>query len=169
MNYNKLLQEIIKEAKQINIPVSENINPIVKVNTRTKSRFALCKREGNGFARKGEDSFQIEISSFMEQAKEIDIRETLAHEILHTCPNCFNHQLQWKVYANKMKRAYGYDINTTGNSVAMGITIPMKRNYVLVCQKCKREIIKERMCKVVKHPEKFHCRCGGRLVLHNNK
>ena len=157
MDYNKLLQEIISEAKQINIPISENIIPIVKVNTRVKSRFGCCKRN--------ENNFQIEISSFMEQAKEIDIRETLAHEVLHTCPNCFDHQLQWKIYASKMKRAYGYNISTSGDSVAMGITIPMQRNYVLICQRCKKEIIKERMCKVVKHPEKFHCRCGGRLVL----
>jgi len=161
MNYNKLLQEVIAEAKRINIPISNNILPEVKVNTRAKNRFGCCKKKGN--------SFQIEIASFMNQAKEIDIRETLAHEILHTCKDCFNHQLQWQAWAYKMNREYGYSINTVGDAVAMGIAIPMKRNYVLVCQKCNNEIVKERMCKVVKHPEKFHCRCGGRLVLQQHK
>jgi predicted SprT family Zn-dependent metalloprotease len=65
----------------------------------------------------------------------------------------------------KMNRVYGYNISTSGDVVAMGITVPLQRNYVLVCQKCNNEIIRERMCKVVKHPEKFHCNCGGRLVL----
>jgi hypothetical protein len=67
MNYNKLLQEVITEAKQINIPISDFIDSEVKINARAKSRFASCKRHIL-------DGFQIEISSFMDQASIRDIK-----------------------------------------------------------------------------------------------
>lgn len=158
MNYDKLLQEVITEAKQINIPISDFINTEIKINTRAKGRLGQCKKR----QLKG---FDIEIASFIEQTNIKNIKEILAHEVLHTCPNCFNHQLQWQIYANKMNKEYGYNIKRTGNAVAMGIIIPRQRNYVLICQKCDYEIVMERMCKTVKHPEKFRCLCGGRLVL----
>jgi predicted RNA-binding Zn-ribbon protein involved in translation (DUF1610 family) len=160
MDYNKLLQEVIAEAKRVNIPVSDSINPYVKINTRAKGRFGMCKKNTKAF-----NTFNIEIASFMDQASIKDIKETLAHEVLHTCPNCLNHQLQWKIYANKMNKEYGYNIKRSSSSADMGITIPIKRNYVLVCKGCGQEIIKERMCKVVKYPERFRCKCGGKLEL----
>lgn len=101
----------------------------------------------------------------MEQASIKDVKDTLAHEILHTCPDCLNHQLQWQIYARKMNKEYGYNIKRSGSSVAMGIIVPKVRNYVLVCKKCGQEIVKERMCKVVKYPERFRCKCGGKLEL----
>jgi len=38
MKYNRLLQEVILEAKHLNIPISQNIDPNVIINTRAKRR-----------------------------------------------------------------------------------------------------------------------------------
>lgn len=157
MDYNKLLQEVITEARKANIPVSNNINPIISINTRAKCRLGLCKRNG--------DSFDIEISAFLEQAGENAIKQILAHEILHTCPNCMNHGRTWKYYAMKMNMDYGYDIERTDSCANLGIVSPKERNYVIQCQKCGREEIRERASKVTKNIDKYRCKCGGKLIL----
>jgi len=99
--YNKLLQEVILEAKQLNIPISQNIDPNVIINTRAK-RFGRCSRRS--------DKFIIEISSVFDKAEDKMAKQTLVHEILHTCPDSMNHQALWKSHVSKMNRAYGYKI-----------------------------------------------------------
>ena len=158
MQYNKLLQEVIEEAKAIRIPVSNNIDPTVLINNRAKGRFGQCKRRPTGF--------QIELSVFLEQADTHKIKETLAHEVLHTCKDCFNHQSMWQYHAAKMNQKYGYNISRTNSCANMGVVVQKERNYVLKCQTCGNEIIRQRASKVTQHPEKFRCgRCHGKLVL----
>ena len=43
--YNDLLKEVINEATALNIPISNNINPNITINTRAKGRFGQCKKE----------------------------------------------------------------------------------------------------------------------------
>ena len=47
--------------------------------------------------------------------------QTLAHEVLHTCPGCRNHGALWKEYAARMNGAYGYAISRTGTCEALGV------------------------------------------------
>ena len=91
--YNKLLQEVILEAKQLNIPISQNIDPNVIINTRAK-RFGKCSRK--------DDKFLIELSSVFDQAEDKMAKQTLVHEVLHTCPDCMNHQALWKSHVSKV-------------------------------------------------------------------
>lgn len=159
VNYSKLMREVIAEAKNLNIPVSNNIHPMVRINTRAKSRLAQCKRN------RSDNGFIIEVCSFMEQASKNSIKEILAHEILHTCPDCFNHGTKWQSHGMKMNRAHGYNISRTADVINMGITIKKERNYVIQCQKCDKEIVRERMSNVIKNPENYRCSCGGNLKL----
>lgn len=136
--YNNLLKDVITEARQLNIPVSINVDPNILINTRAKGRFGQCKKRGN--------KFTIEISFLLEQTEDHYIKQTIAHELLHTCPDCFNHQSQWQQYSRKMNKAYGYDISRTNTCDNLGIAQTQKqRNYVIVCQGCKREIVREKM------------------------
>lgn len=156
--YNQLLQEVILEAKQLNIPISQNIDPTVLINTRAK-RFGQCKRRG--------DKFLIELSSIFDQAEEKMAKQTLAHEIIHTCKDCFDHQALWKSYVNKMNRAYGYNIARTDSCENLGVTREISRNakYIIECQKCHNKIYKDRISGVIRNPERYHCKCGGRLTV----
>lgn len=158
--YNKLLDDVIKEAVSLNIPVSSTINSSILINTRCTRRFGQCKRIKSKIY-----SFQIELSFFLLDADEKYIKQTLAHEVLHTCPNCFNHGTEWKSYANKMNRAYGYEIARTNNCNNMGITSPIKRNYVIKCKSCGNEIVRQRASNLVKDTNRYMCKCGGELYL----
>jgi len=158
MRYNRLLQEVILEAKQLNIPISQNIDPNVIINTRAK-RFGQCKRRG--------DKFLIELSSIFDQAEDKMAKQTLAHEILHTCPGCLNHQALWKSHVSKMNRAYRYNISRTNSCENIGVTREILTNakYVIECQKCHNIVYKDRISGVIRNPEKYHCKCGGRLTV----
>jgi hypothetical protein len=157
-NYNQLLQEVILESRQLNIPISQNIDPKVLINTRAK-RFGQCKRRA--------DKFLIELSSVFDQAEEKMAKQTLAHEIIHTCPNSFDHQAQWKSHVSKMNRAYGYNISRTNSCENIGVIreILINAKYTIECQKCHTKTYKDRISGVIRNPEKYHCKCGGRLTV----
>ena len=53
-----------------------------------------CKTLGGGF-------FVIHINECLLGGHFKGLKNTLAHELLHTCPNCFNHGSLWKKYAKK--------------------------------------------------------------------
>lgn len=162
--YNNLLQEVITEATNINIPISINIVPTITINTRAKGRFGQCKKH-NG-------QYLIEISQYLTEAEEKYIREVLAHEILHTCPNCMNHGRQWKLHAMRMNYKYGYEISRTNSCANMGITSPKitEAKYVIICQDCGCKTHKQRECKVIRLIDKCHCgKCGSKnLKLQKN-
>lgn len=158
--YNNLLQEVIGEAAQLNIPVSSNINSNITINTRAKGRFGQCKKRNGGYL--------IEISEHLTQAENKYIKQTIAHEVLHTCPNCMNHGLTWKAYAMKMNMYYGYEISRTNSCENMGIVSPRIENakYIIVCKNCGKKLYRQRESKTIKNIERYHCKCGGKLEVY---
>ena len=96
-----LLQEVIQEARALKIPVSSTIEKNVIVNGRPKKRFGCCRKSRNGF--------EIEVSRFLlDEAgcSEKIVKGVLAHEVLHTCRDCYEHGMLWKSYAGQMNKAY---------------------------------------------------------------
>jgi len=156
--YNRLLQEVILEEKQLNIPISSNIDPNVIVNTRAK-RFGRCSRKS--------DKFIIELSSIFDKAEDKMAKQTLVHEILHTCPDSMNHQALWKSHVSKMNRVYGYNISRVNSCENIGVEREISPNakYTIECQKCHTKVYKDRISGVIINPENYHCKCGGRLVV----
>ena len=156
---NNLLQDIIAEAKTLNIPIG-NIDPNVKINTRAIKRLGQCSKRG--------DRYFIQISSFIIAEDQKALKETLAHEVLHTAPDCMNHGNIWKRYANMMKRKYGYEIGRTKNVVACyGITKPVPEiDYTIKCQGCGQVIHRHRKSKLITHIHLYRCgKCKNKLVL----
>lgn len=154
---DKLLTTVILEAGALNIPVSNQINPKVAINSRAIRRFGCCIVKG--------DRFYIEISSRLLAASEQVRKQTLAHEILHTCPGCKNHGSRWKQYAARMNNAYGYNISRASTHEQLGIDDSVPFRYLLRCQGCGIEIKRLRRSKLTDHPELYRCKCGGRLRL----
>lgn len=159
-----ILQEVITEAKNINIPLG-NIYPVVKISTRTTKRLGQCSKKGNNYF--------IQVSSFAITEDKKAVRETLAHEILHTCYNCMNHGELWKMYANKMNKKYGYNITRTKTietAASMGVIKPIQNHnvtYTIKCQgSCGQVIHRHRKSKLTQYPYLYKCgKCGGKLVL----
>ena len=107
----------------------------------------------------------IEVSARLSAAGERAVRETLAHEVLHTCRGCKDHGPRWKGYADKMNAAYGYHISRTGTWEALGLPDQKPVNHLVVCERCGQEFKRARASNLVQHPERYRCRCGGRLSL----
>ncbi len=155
MDVDSLLVQVANQARALGIPISAKLHPHVALNTRAVGRFGCCTRRG--------ETDYIEVSARLLAAGEGAVRETLAHEILHTCWGCRNHGERWKNYAARMNGAYGYHIARTGTWEGLGLPSPHPVKYVLVCQSCGVELPRARASNLVKHPERYRCRCGGRL------
>lgn len=151
-----LLQAVLREAEALGIPVSQNIDPEVKRNRRAARRFGCCRfREGR---------FEIEVAQRLAEGPEAGCRETLAHEVLHTCCGCRNHGKRWQSYAAKMNAAYGYTISRTSTNEKMGVDELRSPNYILRCTRCGAEFHRLRASQLTRHPERYRCRCGGSLT-----
>ena len=150
-----LLVRVLAEAKSLGIPVSREIDPHVAVNTRARTRFGRCIRRSGRFT--------IELSERMLEAPERSCRQTLAHEVLHTCPGCQNHQVRWKSYAARMNAAFGYAIERTGTAEGLGVPDRREARYKLVCERCGAELTRMKKSPLIAHPERYRCRCVGKL------
>lgn len=153
---DRLLKLVIDQARGIGIPVSERIDPHVRINTRAVARFGCCKYQGGKPV--------IEVAGRIAEGPEESCRETLAHEVLHTCWGCRNHGERWKGYAQRMNRAYGYHISRTSTDREMGVEADRPYKYLLRCESCGAEFRRFRASPLTRHPERYRCGCGGRLA-----
>ena len=151
---DRLLEEIVSQAREVGIPVSQNIDPNVRINKRAVTRFGCCRYEAGRQI--------IEVSGRVAQGPEKSCRETLAHEILHTCWGCRNHGKRWKEYACRMAQAYGYRITRTSSCGEMGVEERPCR-YLLRCERCGAEFKRFRASPLTRYPERYRCQCGGGL------
>ncbi len=156
-DFNILLQVVIAEALSVGIPISNNIDPNVKINSRAQTRFGCCIRTG--------ERYIIELTDKLLTATETACKEIIAHEILHTCYGCRNHGTRWKLYADKMNQALGYNIARTGSHEALGLKNTTPVRHLIVCRDCGLEIKRARHSELTRNPSKYRCKCGGKLIL----
>ena len=132
------------------------------INRRACSRWGQCQRKPDGF--------HININAILCDGKHDDgLRETLYHELLHTCRGCFNHGKEWKGLANVVKAHTGYMIMRANTNNDKGVTkeeilksYPAK--YVFQCEKCGAIITRRRASRFTKHPEFYRCaNCKGEI------
>lgn len=161
------MKDLIKLAKEceadlLSIGVQPGIVTHWSVNTRAKKRWGRCQQYG-GY-------FEISISSRL-LADEVDdqaAKNTIMHELLHTVRGCHGHTGLWKQLANKVNcRLPQYTIKRTTSSEEKSIEeVPRARTnrYAIRCVGCRHEYVREKMTKVIQHPESYRCsHCGGRL------
>ena len=154
MDLDAVLQDVLRQAAGIGIPVAKNIAPHVVLNSRAKKRYGRCILKNNVYT--------IELSAFLVDAKPQLIYEVMAHEVLHTCPGCMNHGVLWKAHAAKMGERYGYSISRTMKT-PLALEAAPKAKYILECTVCRRQYPRQKMSRAVEHPELYRCQCGGTL------
>ena len=132
------------------------------VNTRAMARWGLCTKVGRGV-------FDIQVSASLleDSLGDQPAKDTIVHELLHTVPGCFKHTGKWRQYADLINKLLPhYSIKTHTSYEEKGIkdnrAAPTYR-YVLKCESCNREVLRQKKCAVVEHPEHYRCRCGGKL------
>lgn len=115
---DELLGRAIEMLKKIGLPLSDSINPHVKIVPIFDFGRHLDRERGDYDV---EDDFSfvhlINISLSMPYLSERAVMNTLLHELIHTCPNC-RHIVKgnrFMEYAQRVNDAYGYRISENGN------------------------------------------------------
>ena len=161
-NLHNLFNECVNEVRAAGIEPGKIVD--ISINYRATTRWGQCKK------RYGLYSININHRILEDDTDVKAVKDTIIHEILHTCPNCWNHGREWQRLANIMNRKYGYEISRTGSCEDFGIDreeyAESHAKYRIVCTSCGNVYRKQRACKVTKHPEYFRCgKCGGSLRL----
>ncbi|WP_130870146.1 SprT-like domain-containing protein [Intestinimonas massiliensis (ex Afouda et al. 2020)] len=155
--FDKLLVQVLEQARSLGIPVSDRIDPHVKINRRAVTRFGCCIRQKDG-------SFTIELTHRLLEGTDRACLQTLAHEVLHTCSACRNHGSLWRSYAGRMNAAFGYAISRTGTCGELGVPDTRPVRHLVVCTRCGQEFPRAKASPLVLHPERYRCKCGGTLI-----
>lgn len=95
-----------------------------------------------------------------------EIYDVVLHETVHAVRSCWgeHHGGEWLSIANRLNRAYGYNIKRTRNQEGFRDYKKSLSNYTLVCDKCGHEWYYQKMCKTVERCEHYtHTNCGGHL------
>ena len=162
-NLNQLFTESYNDVVAAGLTPGKILN--VTINSRAKKRWGLCRLQ-NGY-------FSIEISNRLldDNVDDIATKNTIVHEILHTCPNCMNHGKEWQYNADIINNHYKgyYNISRTTSAEDKGLE-PLGRvrndsvKYTLVCTGCGRKIYYKRASKAIQAPQNYRCGyCRGRF------
>lgn len=160
-NLNTVYYECKSELDAIGITYG-NITSVV-VNTRAKKRWGQCKSIPNGYI------ISINAALLDERNDIKGLKETIIHEILHTCNGCMNHGIEWKRLADKVNHKYGYNVKRTSSADDKGVhdetrnIQPKAINYIIKCNNCGFEFKRTRHTSFVANPDNYRCSCGGCL------
>lgn len=112
--------------------------------------------------------YTIKISKYALNMDETAITNTIAHELIHTLPNCMNHGENFKRCAEIVNRKRGVHVLTSGCLDSNGKQAQMERptpKYTVTCKKCGMKYFHNRKCGAVAYPERYRCGyCNGELV-----
>lgn len=157
-DFQKLIEECLVEVQTAGIkpgPITE-----WKINTRAKRRWGLCTKKPSG-------EYVIQIAERLltdERISELACKNTIIHEILHTCVGCMGHTGKWKKYADIMNlRGYNIKRVTTGEEKGVENYKANRRpvKYIFVCRNCGVLLHYKRACKFTKYYRNYTCgRCG---------
>lgn len=84
------------------------------------------------------------------------VKDIIAHEILHTCKNCFNHGKLWKEKAEILKAKKGYHVERTTKNMDLGNYKPQYK-YSIRCRNCGNVFYRRRQSDIIKNPQKHQC------------
>lgn len=157
-NLNVIAKECMKMLDDIGVKYG-NVTEFT-INTRAHRRWGQCKRVANGYS--------INISAtLLDESNDVNgLKNTILHELLHTCDGCMNHGTKWKTLASKVNNAYGYNIKRCSDANEKGVENDTRvvYKYEIQCQECGHSYKREKMSKAIQHPEKYRCgQCHGKL------
>lgn len=160
-NLKKLFDECIKEMDAIGIEYGKISQ--VAVNTRAKRRWGICLKQPDG-------TFKIEISDRLlsDDVSDDACKNTIVHEILHTCKGCLNHGNAWKIKAAKVNSKYKqYNIKRTTSNDEKGIdekVVEKDYPYQFKCTGCCKIVKRMKQSKFVLCYDRYRCGiCGGKF------
>lgn len=104
IDLNSLLNDVINDAINIGFPVQNNLQRHVYVDKRQYDRVGACYRY------KFPEKYEIHLSENTTKAKTHEIKNIIAHEVLHANFLTMEHNNFWHLYCNRMNEKLGYKI-----------------------------------------------------------
>ena len=157
----KLYHECLADAHIVGLDISTNILR-VSVNNRLSRALGRCKA-ARGI---GGCTYEIEIQPCMlaDDVDDATTKNTIMHELIHTCRGCMNHGHEFQCRAMLVNRKLGYNIQTTATVASLeaaGVQLKRKEcHYAIMCKKCGAEVERRaRWGKTLEHIEQY--RHGG--------
>lgn len=135
----------------------------VSVNFRAK-RWGICKLD----RLTGTCSIEISSRLLAPDTPYKSLLETVLHELCHTIRGGAGHTGAWKRAVTILNQTYGYNIKRVNSAEEKGVDESEDENsyrYELQCEKCGQVFRRRKRCPLVEHPERYRCRCGGRIML----
>lgn len=135
---HKLFNESKDEVKKVNIILKENISIDL---SNAKRRLGVCRNKSH-----------IEISNYMFNFQDEEIKNVIIHELLHTLDDTHGHDYRWKKYAKIINDNYKqYNITRLGSVTEMcqnnslEIHEVLQFKYKIVCENCNKTLYRNRL------------------------
>ena len=163
-NLNTVAKECMTELDNIGIHYGKVVR--FEINTRAKKRWGQCKKTAQGYI------ININVDLLDERNDINGLKNTIIHELLHTCKGCMNHGSEWKRLADKVNRHYGYGVTRCSNADEKGVNYRRETvrraqpeyKYAIRCECCGHIYKRSKLTKTIQHPENYRCKGGGKLI-----
>ena len=132
-NLQEYLGKCIEMCKEYGIPV----RTVTEISVhKSKKAWGYCKTSDY-------ETFQITISEVLTDptisADDKGLISTILHELIHTCPDCFNHGAKFCQYAKILTEKTGYSVKISDDANGKGVDKIAFFNtykYLYICEKC---------------------------------
>lgn len=134
-NLYQIYKECCNELLSIGMDISKNITCCYP-SRKLKTTLGICNYD------KYRNTYEIEINMCLlsDNADVSALKDTIIHELIHTCPGCMNHGKEWKRRAEVVNWKLGYNISrcaTTSEMKAANVVIDSEPyKFGIVCDNC---------------------------------
>jgi uncharacterized protein YjaZ len=104
VDLNKMLNEVINDAIRIGFPIANSLERYVYIDKQRYDRVGACYRY------MFPERYEIHLSEDVVRAKITDIKNIIAHEVLHSCFLSMDHGYVWSMYKDRMNTQCKYNI-----------------------------------------------------------
>lgn len=158
---NSLFKELKEEVKDL-VPYSNKIDDNVRISKRAFRFLGRCTKNWL------KDSYFITVSQPLLNTNNTKlIKETLIHELIHTCKNCFNHGNNFKYFMYVVNNETDYNVTINSNNKEYAKQVEnfrknSKPKYKITCVKCGMVTYRSRLNKNIKYT---HAIDDGELLI----
>jgi predicted SprT family Zn-dependent metalloprotease len=150
-----LFNEVFNDAKKLGLPLNKSNLSEIKIGYKEMKPWGVCRYTPRF------NNFEIYISRKLISSNNIvAIKNTIMHEIIHTCKGALNHGANFKRYG-KMCETFGYTITRLlSEEEVFGHKIENKSDsykYVIKCPHCGKEYGYNRFTRAVAMSNKYIC------------
>lgn len=159
-NLKNFVTECTNDIESLGIELG-NIKK-VEINSRAKSRWGRCSKRADGYY------IQISDRLLNDDVSDDALKNTIAHELLHTIKGGMCHTGEWKKASDLLNSVYDYSIKRVTSSEEKGIhkEFNVDYKYVLRCCSCGHEYRYHKFTKTVQriklgYTSTYRCgKCG---------